>query len=259
MAQNLLITPIPAFRDNYLWLLSRQGGTQAVVVDPGDAGAVNDFLDAHGLTLAAILVTHHHWDHVNGIEALKTRYGVPVYGPAGEAIPGRDLALSDAERIRLPGVDAGFEVMAVPGHTRGHIAYYGEDLLLCGDTLFAGGCGRLFEGTAEQMHASLTRLARLPGTTRVCCAHEYTQANLRFAVAVDRDNADLQRRIEQVARLRARGLPTLPSTVAEECRTNPFLRCGEAGVRAAAERHAGHSLDDEVAVFAALRQWKDRF
>jgi len=259
MPQDLLITPISAFQDNYLWLLHHQGGDWAAVVDPGDASVVEQTLETLGLSLTAILVTHHHWDHVNGIAALKSRYRASVYGPAKEDIPGCDHPLVEGARIQLAGLDAGFEVLETPGHTRGHIAYYGEGALFCGDTLFAGGCGRLFEGSAAQLHTSLKRLARLPGTTRIYCAHEYTQANLRFAIEVDPDNVDLQQRIEQVAGLRARGLPSLPSSLAGECRTNPFLRCAATRIRAAAERHAGHPLASEVEVFAELRSWKDQF
>jgi len=259
MSQDLLITPIPAFEDNYLWLLHRPHGDRAVVVDPGDADAVTRTLEYQGLSLSAILVTHHHWDHIHGIEALKSRYRACVYGPAEEDIPGRHHPLADGDRVRLQELDAGLEVIGTPGHTRGHITYYGEGALFCGDTLFAGGCGRLFEGSAAQLHDSLKCLASLPGTTRIYCAHEYTQANLRFAIEVDADNADLQQRIEQVARLRAQDLPSLPSTLAEECRTNPFLRCADTHVRAAVERHVGHPLTSELEVFTELRRWKDRF
>ncbi len=223
------ISALPAFTDNYIWLLQEPQSRRCAVVDPGDAAPVLAWLKQNpGWTLSDILVTHHHHDHVGGVEALKRVSGATVYGPAHETIPARDVALQDNQRISVLGWD--FAVYAVPGHTLGHIAFYHPGVLFCGDTLFAAGCGRLFEGTPAQMHASLQRLAALPADTRVYCTHEYTQSNLRFAQAVEPDNADIAERVENVNRLRARGEITLPSNLALEKRTNPFLRTAETSV-----------------------------
>ncbi len=256
------IAAIPAFKDNYIWLLHRQG--QAVVVDPGEAGAVKNALATMGLRLEAILITHHHADHCGGIPELLAEAGqVPVFGPAAESITGVSVPLSGGENLQFPGIGLALQVLPVPGHTRGHLAYQGnwegQPMLFCGDTLFGAGCGRLFEGTPAQMAASLGRLAALPAETAVFCAHEYTATNLGFAAAVEPDNPDIARRIRQVDSLRTQGLPTLPSTLAEELRSNPFLRCGVPAVRALAEAQAGHALADEVAVFAALREWRNGY
>ena len=255
------IIPIPAFSDNYIWLV-REGGN-AVVVDPGDAAPVQDYLDRERLALTAILTTHHHGDHVGGNVDLLSRYAVPVFGPARETIPGLTRALAEGDAIEVPGIGCTLSVLDVPGHTAGHIAYVGaidgEPVAFVGDTLFAGGCGRLFEGTPAQMSVSLGKLAALPGATRVYCAHEYTMANLRFAVAVEPCNADLRARIGRDQAKRDRGLPTVPSTVADERATNPFLRAAEPEVHAAAQEHAGRALADAVAAFATLREWKNGF
>src|SRR3989344_6305328 len=209
------ISALPAFTDNYIWLLQEPQSRRCAVVDPGDAAPVLAWLKQNpGWTLSDILVTHHHHDHVGGVEALKRVSGATVYGPAHETIPARDVALQDNQRISVLGWD--FAVYAVPGHTLGHIAFSPPGVLFCGDTLFAAGCGRLFEGTPAQMHASLQRLAALPADTRVYCTHEYTQSNLRFAQAVEPDNADIAERVENVNRLRARGEITLPSNLALE-------------------------------------------
>lgn len=251
--------PIPAFTDNYLWML--HDGHQALVVDPGDAAPVMQVLQDQHLQLQAILVTHHHADHVGGVSALRHATGATVYGPAAEDIPQPAQPLGSADRVHALGLD--FEVLDVPGHTAGHIAYYAADvdggpLLFCGDTLFSGGCGRLFEGTPAQMLASLDRLAALPGNTRVCCAHEYTLGNLRFARAVEPDNTALARYSTECEARRARQLPTLPSTMAIEGEINPFLRSRQPAVTAAVQRF-DDTARDEVAVFAALREWKNQF
>lgn len=256
------ITALPAFSDNYIWLLEDAAQRRCAVVDPGDSAPVLAWLAAHpGWQLSDILVTHHHHDHTGGVAALKAQTGARVLGPALEEIPGRDLALEDNQRLRL--LDRDWQVLHVPGHTAGHIALFGGDgdqpLLFCGDTLFSAGCGRLFEGTAEQMHASLQRLASLPAQTRVYCTHEYTLSNLRFALAVEPDNAALQQRAREAASLREQGLPTLPSTLAIEQASNPFLRVSVAAVRQQGEAWAGRPLESPAAVFAALRSWKDNF
>jgi hydroxyacylglutathione hydrolase len=255
------IIPIPAFADNYVWLLRE--GRAAVVVDPGDAAPVLAYLDREGLGLAAIVATHHHGDHVGGIEALVERRRVPVYGPARETIPARTRALREGDRVVLDELGLELGVLDVPGHTGGHIAYTGRvadvPVLFCGDTLFAAGCGRIFEGTPAMLWTSLRKLAALDSATRVYCAHEYTLANLRFAAAVEPANAALASRARRDATLRDQGRPTVPSTIAEELATNPFLRVREPAVRAAAQAHAGRSLDGDVAVFAELRAWKNTF
>ena len=251
------VEPIPAFNDNYLWLLVH--GPDAAVVDPGDAGPVLQRLRQRNLGLRAILVTHHHGDHVGGVAALAAATGARVFGPRSEPIPAREVALAGGERIDVLG--AQFDVLAVPGHTLGHVAYHAPALrmLFCGDTLFAAGCGRLFEGTAAQMATSLAALAALPADTRVFCAHEYTLSNLRFALAVEPGNEALRERHRACAALRERGEPTVPSTIADELATNPFLRCDVAAVRRAAEARAGRPLPATEAVFAALREWKNAF
>lgn len=270
MNNNLEIVPLAAFSDNYIWLLRR--GRHAAVVDPGDAPPVLAYLERHQLELCAILVTHHHGDHIGGIEEIlahslarsPTHARLPVYGPASEAIDEVTRPLADGDLVALAELNTSFEVLAVPGHTRGHIAYYGRMLadrgvLFCGDTLFACGCGRIFEGTPQQMWHSLARISALPGETRLYCAHEYTQANIRFALAVEPDNAALAARAADVARLRAQDLPTVPSTLACELATNPFLRWDAPAVIAAASRASGIGQQQPEAVFAAIREWKNKF
>lgn len=264
----MTLVPLPAFADNYIWML--QDGRNAIVVDPGDAAPVFEALGHGNLQLAAILVTHHHADHTGGVAALHEATGAPVFGPAREKIPEPFARLSHGDHAEVLGLR--FEVIDVPGHTAGHIAYFlpadprnsaaGDlaPLVFCGDTLFSGGCGRLFEGTPAQMLASLDALAALPGNTRVCCTHEYTLANLRFARAVEPDNADLTQYTARCEALRARGEPTLPSQLSTERLINPFLRSREATVSRAVHAHAGLSPQAaETEVFAALRQWKNDF
>jgi hydroxyacylglutathione hydrolase len=250
---------LPAFADNYIWML--HDGREALVVDPGQAMPVVRALQAHRLKLTGILVTHHHGDHVGGLAELQPHLHGPVFAPATEDIPGPHTAVTGGAQVHWNGLH--FEVIDVPGHTRGHIAYYtpdvaGEPVLFCGDTLFSGGCGRLFEGTPGQMLQSLARLSELPGGTRVCCAHEYTLSNLKFAQAVEPGNADLTAYHAQCEALRARQLPTLPSSIAQELKINPFLRCRQPQVVAAA-RAQGAASNDPVDVFAAIRQWKNEF
>jgi len=259
-AAELSITPLPAFSDNYLWLASRAG--HAAIVDPGDAGPVIKALDDRGLQLEAILVTHHHGDHVGGVERLKAHTQATVYGPRREDIPAIDVSLAAGDKISVLGTH--FSVIEVPGHTSGHIAYFSDELappvVFCGDTLFGCGCGRLFEGTPAQMLASLDRLAALPADTRVFCAHEYTLANIRFALAVDPGNSALQQRAHTDAARRDHGEPTLPSTIGVELQTNPFMRSDSDAVRAAAIARAGPAAGrSRTDVFAAIRAWKNDF
>jgi hydroxyacylglutathione hydrolase len=248
-----------AFEDNYIWLIRGRSPDRVAVVDPGDAGPVLAALEKQRLEPAAILCTHHHGDHVGGVEDLLRHYSVPVYGPERERIPGITRRLKQGDRATLPDLGLEFDVLDVPGHTAGHIAYYGAGTLFCGDTLFSAGCGRLFEGTAEQMYSSLAKISALPQNTEIYCAHEYTRSNLGFALAVEPDNPDTLAYLEQVRARRSENLPTLPSTLALEQRVNPFLRTGQATVRRAAEKHSGQRLNSGVEVFAAIRRWKDGF
>ena len=254
------LVALPAFSDNYIWLL--HDGQQAIVVDPGDAAPVQVALDGLGLALAGILVTHHHDDHVGGVAALRPRLLGPVFGPVREKIPAPFEPVLQGDRVGLMGLR--FEVIDVPGHTAGHIAYFlpadaiSTPILFCGDTLFSAGCGRLFEGTAAQMHHSLAKLAELPGATRVCCGHEYTESNLRFAAAVEPANADIAASIATSRALRAAGQPTLPSTIARELAINPFMRCADAAVVASARQHGAVDRSGP-AVLGALREWKNQF
>lgn len=252
------LIPIPAFADNYIWLI--HNGQDALVVDPGDAQPVLDTLQSLGLQLKNILVTHHHADHVGGVALLRERTQALVTGPAGEDIPQPATGVGAGDQVQALGLN--FSVMDVPGHTAGHIAFYceafeGAPLLFCGDTLFSGGCGRLFEGTPAQMLHSLDQFAALPGNTRVCCTHEYTLSNLRFARAVEPGNEALAHYQNQCEALRAQGQPTLPSSISTELAINPFLRSRQASVVKAMQ--AREAAADEVAVFAALRAWKNVF
>lgn len=254
------IDALPAFNDNYIWLLQDTDTRRCAVVDPGDAAPVQAWLEAHPQwQLSDILITHHHFDHVGGVEKLKSATGARVAGPAAEKIPARDLDLNDNDEIVVLGLR--FQVMAVPGHTLGHIAYYDgeQNLLFCGDTLFAGGCGRLFEGTPQQMHQSLSRLAALPTRTKVYCTHEYTLSNLRFAHAVEPDNLRLSERLAEVTRWRAEGRISLPSNIELELATNPFLRTREPSIIAAAKGRENGQSSEPSAIFASLRTWKDSF
>jgi hydroxyacylglutathione hydrolase len=253
------LIPLPAFTDNYIWLL--HDGRKALVVDPGDAQPVLDALQREGLLLESILVTHHHADHTGGVAELRNATGAQVYGPAGEEMPEPLIRLSGGEICSSLGFD--FLVLDVPGHTAGHIAFYGAameggPLLFCGDTLFSGGCGRLFEGTPAQMLASLDSLSALPDNTRVCCTHEYTLSNLKFACAVEPANGDLQRYLAHCQDLRAQNLPTLPSDIALERSINPFLRSRMPTVMAAAAQHDAAMVQRDGA-FATLRQWKNEY
>ena len=255
----IAVRPIPAFDDNYVWLITRTGHRGCAVVDPGDEEPVIERLRAEGLVLEHVLVTHKHGDHVGGIAGLKAEWpDAVVHGPVGEPIRVLDRRLRGGDRVLLAGLDLALDVLDVPGHTEGHIAYVGDGRLFCGDTLFAGGCGRVFSGTFEQLSDSLARLAALPPDTRVYCAHEYTLANLGFAAWVEPDSPALAARRADAEARRARGEPTVPSLLADELATNPFMRTTQVPVVQAAEAWAGRSLPDRDAVFRALRTWKDR-
>lgn len=246
---------VPAFDDNYIWLPQDAQQTMAAIVDPGDATPVLDYLEQHSITPVAILITHHHGDHTGGIADILDHHEIPVYGPAHESIRHVSQPVQEGDVVELP--FASLRVLDVPGHTRGHVAYYGEGALFCGDTLFAGGCGRLFEGTPQQMWQSLSKILALPDATQVYCAHEYTQANLQFAIVAEPDNAELQQRIVDTRQLRAQHKPTVPSSLALEKATNPFLRCQLPHIQAAAEDFAKRPLPQADDVFAVVRHWKD--
>jgi len=253
------LTAVPAFSDNYIWMID--DGRSAVVVDPGEAGPVEAALDAKRLALVGILVTHHHADHVGGVDALRPRLRGPVFGPAHEKVPQPCEGHVEGDLVEALGL--GFEVIDVPGHTAGHIAFFsrqgaGEPIVFCGDTLFSAGCGKLFEGTPAQMHRSLAKLSELPDATRVCCGHEYTLSNLRFAHAVEPGNVEIVAHIARCQALRVEGKPTVPSAIGRERRINPFLRCAEPAVIDAAVAH-GASGRGGSEVLAAIRTWKNEF
>ncbi len=255
--EQLEIIPLRAFKDNYVWTLRNR--RFAAVVDPGEAQPVLDYLAAEKLQLVAILATHHHQDHVGGIAELLRAHSVPVYGPRGEPITTLTHAIGGGERVAIPELGVAFEVLDIPGHTRAHVGYYGANMLFCGDTLFACGCGRVFEGTPRQLYASLEKLMALPDETRVYSGHEYTLANIGFAKAVEPDNAALAERERSDTLLRHENRPTLPSTIGREKATNPFLRVTRPAVIEAANKYLGKRVSNPAGVFAALRQWKNQF
>ncbi len=255
------VTPIPAFNDNYIWALTHNAASgKAVVVDPGDAAPVIEWLNANQLQLDAILITHHHADHTGGVGQLKSKYDVPVYGPENSPFPGITHPLSQGDQIRVLGLD--LDIQEVPAHTLDHISYFQPEStpqLFCGDTLFLAGCGRLFEGTAKQMLNAMHYFAALPDNTEVYCTHEYSLANLNFAATVEPGNSDIVRTREHCHQLREEGRPTLPSSIAQEKAINPFMRTSAAEVRESAEHFGGTALHTEVEILAALREWKNQF
>lgn len=256
----LSVRPVQAFADNYIWLIhSPLYPERVAVVDPGEAAPVIAELNRTGLQLGAILLTHHHPDHIGGVPDLLRLAKVPVIGPADDRVPTRTMSAVDGQSIELRELGLAFKTLEIPGHTLSHIAFWGHDSVFCGDTLFSAGCGRTFEGTAQQMNHSLERLRALPPHTQVYCGHEYTAANLRFAKAVEPDNEAVVDYAKSVAALRADGTPSLPSVLSLEIQVNPFLRCDMPAVRRAAEQRAGKPLQDNADVFGTLRAWKDQF
>jgi hydroxyacylglutathione hydrolase len=253
------VIPIPAFEDNYIWLIGDESAGSYAVVDPGDETPVLNWLRDREAVLSAVMITHQHYDHVGGVDDLVAAFpGIPVYGPSGNRIKGVDHPLVEGQQVSISAGKAAFQVLELPGHTAGHIAYFGEGALFCGDTLFTAGCGRVFDGTIEQLSDSLRRIASLPPATRIYCAHEYTLDNLGFASLVEPDNTEIQQRIRDEEEKRSLGQPTVPSSLSLELATNPFLRTAEPQVIAAAEQYAGHELTGHREVFAALRRWKDQ-
>ncbi len=255
------IKALPALADNYIWIVAQPGADRVAVVDPGEAQPVLRYLKEQGIRIGAFLITHHHGDHVGGLKRLLSEYPAPVYGPRAEVdrVPQIDRPLAEGDHFTLDFLNATFQVIGVPGHTLGHIALVSDDVLLCGDALFRAGCGRVFEGSYDQMQASLAKLRALPGATRVYAGHEYTQKNLTFARTVEPHNVAIARIIEDVDALRAAGAPSLPSTIGEECEINPFLRWDDRDVIAAASRRAGRPVAASAEVFAILREWKNAF
>jgi hydroxyacylglutathione hydrolase len=251
---NVSIHAISAFKDNYVWLLAN--GKRCIAVDPGDAKPVLSYLKQHDLVLEALLITHHHWDHCNGIMSLRQQYALDVYGPSQEELPHCDHPLKHGDTVELPGFPS-FEVLDIPGHTAGHIAFYTPGWLFCGDTLFTAGCGRVFTGTAQQMLSSLDQLNSLPAETLVYCGHEYTLKNLQFAQCVEPNNPAIAQRLRETQTLREQSLPSVPASLAIERLTNPFLRVREASVQQAVSQHSALALTDACEVFAQLRAWKD--
>jgi len=256
----LQVTPVRAFADNYIWLIhAPRDASQVVAVDPGDAAPAERALAERKLTLGGILLTHHHADHVGGVSTLLQKRSIPLFGPGSERLAGEPTRLHQGDRATIAALGLEFTVLDIPGHTAGHIAYVGHGALFCGDTLFSAGCGRLFEGTPEQMVGSLAKLAQLPAETLVYCGHEYTVSNLKFELAVEPQYAEAARYLEECSRKRALDEATLPSSIRHERNVNPFLRCDQQTVKQAAEAKAGRRLQNTTEVFAVLRQWKDGF
>jgi len=251
------ITQIRVLTDNYVWVLINPENRHCAIVDPGDAKPVLNFLERENLILSAILITHHHWDHVNGVPGIIKKLKVPVYGPKDSDVPCLTNPLEEDDKVELTDLNLTLNVLEIPGHTLDHIAYYGETLLFSGDTLFSAGCGRLFEGTAAQLYQSLCKLAELPDDTQIFCGHEYTTKNLQFALTVEPNNSAAQVRLKECQVLREQNKPTLPSTLSQEKQYNPFLRCREPSVIEAAKKHSAKTSLSPEEVFAVLRDWKD--
>jgi hydroxyacylglutathione hydrolase len=264
IATKNVITEIKAFTDNYIWAISSTSSNHLALVDPGDASVCIDYIEEHQLILSAILITHHHADHIGGIEklyqyCLDKGWSIEIYAPKNEKIPYVTQKLEQGDIVELPEFNLSFSIIDLPGHTLGHIAYYADDILFCGDTLFSGGCGRIFEGTPQQMYSSLSKLKNLPERTRVYCTHEYTQANLTFALTVDPSNCELVHYYNQVIQLRTEEKITLPSSILREKQINPFLRCFDKNIQESVSEYSQQSISSELATFTALRRWKDNF
>lgn len=258
------VTAINAFNDNYIWAISQEDSDNVALVDPGDADVCIAYIEEHNLVLTDILITHHHNDHVGGIKKLLSYAStcssmVTVYGPANENIANIDISLTENDSVNLTAIDCQFTVIDLPGHTKGHIAFYNDTMLFCGDTLFSAGCGRVFEGTPEQMHQSLTKLANLPDKTRVYCAHEYTQANIAFALAVEPNNVELQNYAKIVEKRRQSNQATIPTSIGLERKVNPFLRCSISSIQDAAKNHSDFEAASDSDIFKIVRAWKDKF
>ena len=256
----LNVHPIHAFSDNYIWVIHNQ--THAAVIDPGIASPVIEYLQSKKLQLSAILITHHHHDHTGGNAELLQSFNVPVYGPHNESIATVSHPLRDGDQVNLEEMSLNLVVLDTPGHTRGHVAYYGSNpfnMIFCGDTLFACGCGRVFEGTAQQMYQSLQKLSQLPSDTLIFCTHEYTLGNIQFARTVDPENARLIDFEISAQELRSRNVPTIPTTLILERKINPFIRCGQQEIINSAQNYSGKSLSDPIEVFTVLREWKNNF
>lgn len=252
------IIPVPVLKDNYVWTIIDKEQHNALVIDPGDAMPVLEFLKKHQLNLQGILITHHHADHTGGITELIRHHAVPVIGSFQEKGLGITLPIQPDQAWRPEHFPLTFQVLGIPGHTLAHVAYYSPGMLFCGDTLFAAGCGRVFEGTSEQMYKSLQKLAALPDETNIYCGHEYTLKNLHFAEKVEPTNLNIKKRIAHVSELRKKNLPSLPATLAEEKKTNPFLRCDSPELIMHVEQYAGQKLQTPVDVFTWVRKWKDQ-
>ncbi|NQY27334.1 MAG: hydroxyacylglutathione hydrolase [Piscirickettsiaceae bacterium] len=253
------IHAISAFKDNYIWLIQAPNSQHVLIVDPGEAKPVINAIEQYQFEPAALLITHGCHDHIDGVTPLLKHYDLAVYGSNKENIPHLNHAVTENDRLLINDHFPAITVLELPGHTRGHIAFLIEDCLFCGDTLFAAGCGRIHSGTAEQLHTSLQKIAQLPKHTKIYCAHEYTQDNLRFAATVEPNNVTIQQRIKNTKHIRQKGMPSLPSDLALELASNPFLRCHHADVIRAVEKFSGQKLTTDLAVFTALRAWKDQF